>query len=121
MSTNDQRLALICYDDMVDWYTIEWAEHAGITDLRMHPEGYMYLYLSARPSDADIEGSAAEMLIIAEAIEAGDDASFKRCAVRHYDGTVHLWSPRNSTDPAIVSVEVARNLAAEIIEKLGAA
>lgn len=81
---------------MDDWYVIE-REHGG------------------RICGADIEGTAEEMLAIADAIECGESFAAKRCAVsRPIDGAVEMMSPRNSIKPARVTLADAKALAAEI-------
>lgn len=101
--------------DLDDWFVIEWAEHDGQMWLEpLGPQAFA-LRSSARIGDADVEGTRSEMRRIAEAIEAGQSASAYRCAVqRRDDGNFHLWSPRNSTEPAIITAAQARHLASEI-------
>lgn len=83
-------------DAMDDWYVIE-REHGG------------------RICGADIEGTAEEMLAIADAIECGESFASKRCAVsRPVDGAVEMHSPRNSIKPARVTLTAAKALAVEI-------
>lgn len=89
--------ALICVKGSVmeDWYIIEFAEHDGQSGIKWDGNLGMF-WASSRVSDADVEGTAIEMLAIAEAIEQGYSISFKRCAAQpQADGSVALWSPRN--------------------------
>lgn len=102
-----------------DWYVIELAEHDGRTWLERDGNGCYGLRCSSRMSDADVEGTAAEMLAIANAIDARGHVSFKRCAVRWTDAHAEFWSPRNSQRRGIVSHDDARLLAEEIRAKLG--
>jgi hypothetical protein len=106
----DIELACVGSDD---WYTIERAHHEGRMELR--PTSYgMAFWSSARISDACVEGMGYEMLAIADAIDAGIDVEFRRCAVTFTPDGVLFESPRNSTRPARVSVTSAKALAAKI-------
>lgn len=97
-----------------DWYVIERAEHDGrIWFERVGPNS-MALRSSARISDADVEGTAADMRDIARAIEARGVVEFRRCAVDASLDPVRLWSPRNSTKSGEVPLADADALAAEI-------
>lgn len=67
---------------------------------------------------ADVEGTIAEMLALATAIEAGKslDDSY-RCAVEHpRAGVVELSSPRNSRVPMTLTTELALEVARRIRE-----
>lgn len=88
-------------DGLDDWYTIERA------------------VLFGRISNADIEGSAEEMLALARAIKARGSASFKRCAVLCGLRFAYFCSPRNSTRDASVSLEDADEFADRVIAALG--
>jgi len=114
------RCELIANDDPDwDWYTIERKEHDGRTWMEPFPEGGgASLMLSARPSDACIEGPKEEMLEIASAITKGESVSFKRCAARKVGDTYELLSPRNSQTPAVLTLEEAAELADDIVTKL---
>lgn len=72
-------------------------------------------------SDASVEGSAVEMLAIADAIEKRTVAIFRRCAVsaRDHVTSVEFWSPRNSRASGWVPYEDALPLVALIREKCG--
>jgi hypothetical protein len=70
-------------------------------------------------SDADVEGTAEEMIAIADAIDSRAHVSFKRCAVKWTDEHVEFWSPRNSQRRGVVSHEDATLLAGEVRAKLG--
>jgi hypothetical protein len=109
----DIDLACVRSENLDDWYLIERAEHDGTTELRRVGYGFA-LWTSARISDADVEGTGAEMLALADAIDAGEDESFSRCSVEFADGGVLFDSPRNSQQPARVSVASAKALAAKI-------
>jgi hypothetical protein len=124
------RCELVQSDEMDNWFTIERLEHAGRHWMEPVGENGMKLMMSARPSDACIEGTAFEMRAIAIAINKGECARFKRCAAvfinlhdsqfmesgagEHYS----LYSPRNSTIVARLTIEEAKELAADIIGKL---
>lgn len=101
-------------DNLSDWYVIERAEHDGREWLAPISGGMAFMR-SARISDADVEGTAEEMLAIADAIQGSEDIEFKRCAIRWQpNGFVEVWSPRNSMRPERISGDDARHLATEI-------
>jgi hypothetical protein len=106
-------------EDFGDWYIIERAKHDGRVWLEPTEYGAS-LRSSARISDADVEGTAADMLAIADAIEARGEYSAKRCSVDAVGADVLFCSPRNSTVDARVPRVVAAALAQEIRAKLGA-
>lgn len=97
-----------------DWYIIERAEHDGREWMERNGPNSSTLRCSARFSDADVEGSAYEMLALAEAIEQRSRNSFKRCAVRIEGERAYFCSPRNSQEDGEVSLAAADVLAAEI-------
>lgn len=108
---------LIKSDNMDDWYLIERAEHDGRH--WMEPTQYgMALRCSSRLGNADIEGTSAEMLVIAQSIELGQSASFKRCAAEHTPDGYAMSSPRNSMEPTLITHAEAKELAADIRGKL---
>lgn len=112
------KLALIKNDGMEDWFLIEKAKHDGRTWLAPFEGGGMMLMSSARISDADIEGTAEEMLGIANAIVARGEYSAKRCSVS-IDGDRALFdSPRNSMRAGVVTLAEADALAIEIKEAI---
>lgn len=79
-----------------DWYVL-------------HEEPYR------RINGADIEGTAEEWRAIAAAIDAGERAGFKRCAVNPYsDGHWDISSPRNSTNATVLTPSEAKALVVEI-------
>lgn len=47
-------------------------------------------------TDAAVEGTAAQMHALAQAIRSGEFYSARRCAVQPEGGYILLWSPRNS-------------------------
>lgn len=103
-----------------DWFTIERAHHAHKFGMQPDPElGCMMVTYSGRISDADVEGTAEEMLSIAEAIEQRASCSHRRCAVSVEGDLVTFRSPRNSRRDGVVRIEDADALAAEIRSKLG--
>lgn len=106
-------------EHMDDWYTIvraehddkEWWEDTGPNSAR--------LMLSERiVPNACIEGTSSEMLSIAYAIRDSSSESFKRVAVHFAKDGVHLYSPRNSSEDGVVSVEEAMEFADEVIAEL---
>lgn len=70
---------------------------------------------SARISDACVEGTAAEMLAIANAIKARHWVTFKRCAVRVEGDLAYFCSPRNSTRDAEVPLADAEEFADQVL------
>jgi hypothetical protein len=117
------RLVLCQSDPEVDWYTIEKAEHDGRMSLEpVVVGGYptLALYYAGRISDADVEGTAKEMLGLAAAIAQGElEQQFGRCAVKMLpNGDVAFWSPRNSQVDGVVTRAEAEALAAEIRRRL---
>lgn len=116
---SEQMLTVRNVEWMGDWYVIEWADHDGREWLDPTEYGASLMrsasrMRSARPSDADIEGCASEMLAIAGAIESRSTVEFHQCAVTVDGDIVSLCSPRNSTVDANVSLAVADALAVEI-------
>lgn len=113
--TTERALTLNHCEGFDDWWAIEWAEHANRAGLLPTGErGSFGWFSSARPSDADIEGTAGEMAAIATAIESGKGAEFYRCAVSPVADGFEIWSPRNSMNPATITRSQAAHLAAEI-------
>ena len=76
----DRQLTLRKSEWLDDWYVVEWAEHDGREWMEPTTWGASF-QRSARVSDAEVEGTRAEMLALAEALEAGKNESFRRCAV----------------------------------------
>lgn len=104
-----------------DWYVIERAAHDGKEWFEPIPGGFS-LQCSSRFSDADVEGTSAEMLAIAKAIRERRPESFKRCAVRPCgEGMMAFCSPRNSQEDGVVTIADADDLADEIEKTLAAA
>lgn len=104
---------------MGDWWVLERESHDGRDWIEPTGPNSGGLRCSSRldPS-ADVEGPAEQWLSIAEALENGQDAFFKRCAVRWKDGLASITSPRNSSRDAWVTQATARHLASEIRRKL---
>jgi len=120
MSASDRDAACVPNEDPDwDWYSIQWAEHEGRHWVeRVNWDGIpgSALRFSGRLLDySDIEGDGHEMLEIAHAIEHGGCTDYGRCAVETLeDGTVELWSPRNSRGRARVTRRVALGIARSI-------
>lgn len=114
-------LTVVKPDWLEDWYVIEWAEHDGRRWMEEIQPGHLSLRKSARVGDADPEGTAAEMLACADAIENHECVSFRRVAVSVQEDRVEIWSPRNSQHPAEVPYSRALELAHKIREVCGAA
>ena len=105
-------------DWMDNWYIIELAEHDGREWIENDGPNSFSFKTSARFSDADVEGTDAEMLAIASAIKNGKDASFRRCAVRISGGLAFFSSPRNSEIEGECSLSEAEELAEQIEKEL---
>lgn len=123
MDDNDNRmidaeLTVTKSESLDDWWLIERKDHDG--RVRFEPTDYgATLRASSRITNADIEGTAAEMLAIADAIESGASAGFRRCSAgRRSDGAYELQSPRNSTYAAVIPLESAQRLAQVIRSKV---
>lgn len=99
--------------DWHDWYIIEIADVEPKEWLQEEDDGFSY-HTNTRISDAEVEGTRAEMLAIANAIDTNTFVKFKRCAVDARTNVVQLWSPRNSRNPGECSIEVAKELAKHI-------
>lgn len=108
-------LTVVLSEHIEDWWVIELANHAHTTEMRSLDTNTFYIWDSGRVSDENIEGTGNEMLTIALAILLKDDAQFRRCAIHtHSDGSVFLWSPRNSQVVTQVTAQVAYDLAKTI-------
>ena len=98
-----------------DWYLIVKAEHDGQEWFMRTASNSLRLMCSERISDACVEGDEHEMLGIAQAIKLRERRSFGRCAVAFLSDGVHFWSPRNSMEDGVVTVEEADELADQIL------
>lgn len=107
------KLAVRKSEYLPDWYIIERAEHDGREWLEPTHYGSAFM-TSARFSDADVEGTGAELLELAQAIEKREACYHKRCAVRFVGEKAEFWSPRNSQRHGEVSIEDADDLARQI-------
>jgi hypothetical protein len=108
-------------DDIDDWYTIEKAEHDNYYGLHEIAENCSSVYWSGRIADTDVEGSLYEMREVAEAIRDKRSISFKRIGIifSKDEETVFFYSPRNSRMAAMINIDEANELAAEIIKIAG--
>lgn len=114
------RLTVRKSDRLDDWWVIERAEHDGRKWMERTEYG-MALRCSSRFSDADVEGTAAEMLAIADAIKSRGGAAFGRCSVEVDGDVARFNSPRNSMEDGECTLAEADELAAEILAKCGGA
>ncbi len=106
-------------EDLEDWYTIVRAEHNGREWLeRTGPNSRRFMSSERLSPEACIEGPADHMIELAHAIRDRTSVSFKRCAVHFENDGAHFSSPKNSQRDAVVSVEEADELAAQIFAKL---
>ena len=111
------KIKLVKSDWLDDWYIIEKVEHDNEEWFKKTEYGFA-LMCSSRISDADVEGSAAEMIEIAKAIIARSSVSFRRCAVYCDETHAHFSSPRNSTKNGSVTLAEADALAVQILKEL---
>jgi hypothetical protein len=111
-----------CFEN---WYTIVRAEHDGRTWFEQtSPKGAKvtteaFMSSERLTPDACIEGSSEQMFSLAMAIKQTRNVEFRRCAVHFEQDGVHLHSPRNSTQDAVVTLSEADELANQIIEEIG--
>ncbi len=96
-----------------DWYAIERSEHDG-REWEESRDGVTHLMDSAMFCDAQIEGTARQMLGIAAAIEIRGSQFFDRCAVIVDGNRVFFENPRNSKRQGECSLAEADALAIEI-------
>lgn len=102
-----------------DWYTVIRAEHDGREWYEEVDKDCFAFRCSERLSpDACIEGTAEEMLAVADAIKYRGMASFKRVAVEFNSNGFIFWSPKNSQHDAFVQTEDADRFAYEVIKEL---
>lgn len=102
-----------------DWFTIVRAEHDGRKwEEQIGPNSFQHMTSERLTPNACIEGSSIEMISLAIAIKARGSASFKRCAVHCEADGVHFYSPKNSTEDAVVSVDDAEDFAEQVLDKL---
>ena len=113
------KIKLVKSEWLDDWYLIEKAEHENKEWIEKTGDNCYSLRCSSRISDADVEGTSAEMLAIAGAIKKRGAVSFKRAAVNCMGDKVEFWSPRNSTTPGTVTLAEADELAKQIKAELG--
>lgn len=107
--------------DLGDWYAIVRVEHDGREWTQELDHSHSQWMMSERLTpNACIEGDSEEMISIAYAIKGRTDVSFKRCAVSMNSDGVHFYSPRNSTEDAIISVEDAAEFADHVLIELAA-
>ncbi|HYV99657.1 MAG TPA: hypothetical protein VE967_19515 [Gemmatimonadaceae bacterium] len=116
------RLTIRKSDWIDDWWLIERAEHDGRQWMEKVGPNAMGcgscnfpLRTSSRFSDADVEGYGSEMLSLAAAITERSSFRAKRCAVAVKGQTAEFWSPRNSQEHGVVTIEEADELAALIV------
>ncbi|MEY5098407.1 MAG: hypothetical protein RJA36_1126 [Pseudomonadota bacterium] len=108
-------------DHLDDWYTIVRAEHDGREWLeRIGPSASRFMCSERLSPEACIEGTAEEMIELAEAIKARGAASFKRCAVRVDGENAYFCSPKNSERDAVVPLANADEFAAQVFAELHA-
>ena len=105
-------------DWLEDWYTIEKAEHNHAAWLQPIAGNGLTFMHSGRISDACVEGTAQEMLAIAQAIKDRGAVDFRRCAVRVKNGTAYFCSPRNSLEDAEIPLADADEFAEQVFSML---
>jgi hypothetical protein len=106
---------------MDDWYTIVRAEHDGREWWKeTGPNSSSFMSSERLSPEACIEGDREQMIAIAGAIQQRESATFKRVAVHFAEDGVHFCSPKNSEVDAVVTIEEAEELAAQIVAELTA-
>ena len=113
------KIKLVKSECLEDWFLIEKAKHENKEWIEKTGDDCYSFRCSSRISDADVEGTSAEMLAIAGAIKKRGAISFKRVAVNCVGDKVELWSPRNSTKAGKVTLVEADELAKQIKAELG--
>jgi len=102
-----------------DWYLIVRAEHDGRFWWEETGPNSERLMSSERLSpEACIEGTANEMLSIADAIKSRGSAIFKRCAVRVKDDIAYFCSPKNSEHDSAIPLVEADAFAEQVFKEL---
>ncbi len=112
------RIKLQKSEHMDDWYTIVRQEHDGREWWEDTGPNRQTLRKSERISDACVEGTAAEMIALAEGIKTTHAVSFKRCSVFFDKDGVHFCSPRNSQVDGIVTAQEALEFADQVLREL---
>lgn len=122
MKKINEAIALVESDGMENWYTIELKEHDGRHWMKQTDPNSFSLMYSGRISDADVEGTAEDMLEIAKAIRSRKSFSAKRCSVNYSEAEdgFYFSSPRNSREDALVPSEFCDVLAEDIFNRLEA-
>lgn len=111
-------------EDIDNWYTIIRAVHDGKEWIERTGPNSMSFRCSERLADdgsACIEGHAEEMLAIAKAIKEKSMTYFKRVAVIYHgdENGFYFWSPKNSREKVLISVEDSKGLMQQIFTQLG--
>jgi hypothetical protein len=114
----NEELILVSCEGMPDWWIIERARHDGRECEEYSEDGTSaFTSSSARIVNGDIEGPGYEMHAVAQAIEQGKSARFKRCQVTWTKSGYLMGSPRGGS--VLVAFGVALHLAADIRHKIG--
>lgn len=115
VSKLDVELTIRESEGLDNWYVIERKEHDGRAWFERTGPNSASFMLSSRIGNADVEGSLEEMLALAEAIKAGGERSFRRCAAVTVPDGVLFYSPRNSMGVTMVPLSRALALADQIL------
>lgn len=107
-------LALSKPDANDNWYLIDRRDHDGREWWEPVEYGRKFCCAHRLVSDADVEGTAADMLGIANAIERRGQYHAKRCAVQVCGDLVEVYRPRGNYRRGVVTLADADALAAEI-------
>jgi hypothetical protein len=103
-----------------DWWIVERAIHDGREWEEYSDDGMSaFSCRSARIVDGDIEGPGYEMRAVAQAIEQDRSVRFKRCQVTWTASGYLMSRPKGGSAPVLVSHDIARHLAADILRKIG--
>lgn len=106
-------------DFLDDWYTIVRAEHDGRDWMEeTGPNSARYMSSERLSPEACIEGTANEILAIANAIKSRGSAHFKRCSVVVEGGVSYFRSPKNSEHDTAIHLIEADAFAEQVFKEL---
>lgn len=108
------KLVITRYEGCGDWWVIERAAYAGLD----HFEASEETTNPARIVDGDLEGPSEEMAALAKALEQAQSIKFKRVRADWTPAGYWLSRPRNDSAPALITHQVAKDLAADIRGKI---
>ena len=101
-----------------NWWVLERLEHDNKIWQESTEYGSRFCTSGRLEKTTDIEGESEQWKEMAEAIKKGTEYSARRCSVKCLSYGVELESPRNSSEPTLVSWDSAIFLMKEIEKKL---